>query len=269
MITVKTQAEFGSALAAGETYIFIDSPAGVWIQVSNTGNATVRAWGNATVEAWDNATVEASGNATVRAWGNATVEAWGNATVEAWDNATVEAWDNATVEASGNATVEASGNAGVHAHHRSQVKAGKCVAVHLHDATATVEGGVVIDVSKPLTDPADWCDYHGVEVKRGIATVYKAVNDAYTTDRGTDYSPGAKPAATDWRADGECGGGLHFSPTPAMARDYYPRATKFLAVGVRVKDLQPILEGGTPKCKAPAVVRACVEVDRRGEAVQS
>jgi hypothetical protein len=132
--------------------------------------------------------------------------------------------------------------------------------------SATV-GGVIIDVSKPMSDPAGWADYHGVKVsKAGVATVYKAVNDAWTTDYGFDYSPGAKPSAPDWRDDNECGGGLHFSPTPTQALAYNPEATKFLAVGVKLADLRPI-PGGTAKCKAPKVVRACVEVDIDGQAV--
>ena len=102
----------------------------------------------------------------------------------------------------------------------------------------------------------------------GIATVYKAVDDRWTTDRGTDYSPGTAPEAPDWRDDRECGQGLHFSPTPWEARAYHPEATRYVAVGIAVADLRPIL-GGTPKCKAPRVVVACREVTIDGEAVAS
>jgi hypothetical protein len=148
-----------------------------------------------------------------------------------------------------------------------RITASASVAVHLFDATVTVSGGVIIDVSKSFTDPAAWCEYYGVKVSRaGIATVYKAVNDSWTTRYGKDYSPGSKPTAPDWRDDHDCGGGLHFGPTPRHAREYHQTASRFVAVGVRVSDLRPI-PGGTAKCKAPAVVRACREVDIDGNPV--
>ena len=188
--------------------------------------------------------LQVTGSATVRAWGSATVEASGSATVEASDSATVEASDSATVEASSH------------------------VAVHLHSGRATVAGGVLIDhTTIDLTDPQTWCDYHGVPVVDGIATLHKAVGDDWSTDRGTDYSPGSLPEAPDWRDDHECGGGLHFSPHPRQSRSYYPEATRYLALGVALADLRPIA-GSTPKAKAPRVVVACREVDIDGKEVQ-
>jgi hypothetical protein len=129
--TVTTQAELDAALAKRVSTIIIDSPRGVWLTISDSGSATVRAsgsatvraWGSATVEAWGSATVEASGSATVRAWDSATVRAWGSATVEAWGSATVAAWGSATVEASDSATVEASGSATVRASDSATVAA--------------------------------------------------------------------------------------------------------------------------------------------------
>ena len=234
---VKTQKQFDDALASGEGYIEIRSERGVWIDVVSSGSATVRAY--------DSATVTAYGSATVRAYDSATVRAYGSATVTAYDSATVRAYDSATVTAS------------------------KCVAVHLHSADVTVQGGVVIDVSKPLTDPADWCEYHGIKVSEaGVATVFKAVDDNYLSGYGMSYKPGSKPVAPDWRDNTECGGGLHFSPSPTQALAYHNAVTeRFLAVGVKVADLRPI-PGGTAKCKAPRVVRACVEVDIDGRPVK-
>jgi hypothetical protein len=116
-------------------------------------------------------------------------------------------------------------------------------------------------------DGAAWCEYHGVKVERGIATLYKAVNNEWTTSRGTDYSPGAKPSCDDFRDTDACGHGLHLGPTPRHARCYFDQATKYVAVGVKVAELRPI-NGGTPKAKAPRVVRACVEVDVDGKPVE-
>ena len=103
-------------------------------------------------------------------------------------------------------------------------------------------------------------------VTDGTATLYKAVSSQWTTSRGTDYSPGTLPTCDDWSDDSECGGGLHFSPSPMEASAYYPEATRFLAVGVAVDTLRPIL-GSTPKAKAPCVVAPCREVDVDGREV--
>jgi hypothetical protein len=130
-------------------------------------------------------------------------------------------------------------------------------------------GGVVLDHTKVIDHTAkEWCEYHGVKVERGIATLYKAVNEKWTTSRRVDYSPGSLPTCDDWSDTNECGGGLHFGPTPFHALAYHPEATKFVAVGVRVSELRPITkEGGTAKAKAKRVVRACVEVDIDGKEV--
>jgi len=123
---------------------------------------------------------------------------------------------------------------------------------------------VVIDhTDTDTSDPKTWCGYHGVEVIDGVATLYKAVNDQWTTSRGVDYSPGSTPSCDDWQDTDSCGGGLHFGPTPTHALAYHPEATRFVAVGVNLSELRPI-SGGTAKAKAKRVVRACVEVDESG-----
>jgi hypothetical protein len=260
---VTTQAEFNAAAAdKAVDWIEIRSPRGVWIEVRAYGSATVTAYGSATVRAYGSATVRAYDSATVRAYGSATVTAYDSATVTAYGSATVRAYDSATVTAYGSATVRAYGSA--------TVTASPKVAVHLHSGYAKVTGGVLIDHTADLSNAADWCEYHGVKVtKAGVATLYKAVDDAWTTPRGFDYSPGSKPKAPDWSADNSCGGGLHFSPSPAQALAYHAAATRFVAVGVKVADLRPILDGGGPaKAKAPAVVRACRPVDIDGNEVR-
>ena len=182
--------------------------------------------------------VRAYGSSTVRACGSSTVTAYGSSTVTAFDSSTVTAFDSSTVTAFGSG-----------------------VAVHLHSGAAKVDGGVVIDhtTERDMT-PARWCDYHGVKVEGGIAYVYKAVDGEWTTDRGSDYSPGATPEAIDWHDDRECGHGLHFSPSPAQALAYHCEAIRFVRVGVSLDTLRPIY-GGAAKCKAPRVVVPCVEVD--------
>ncbi len=55
--------------------------------------------------------------------------------------------------------------------------------------------------------------------------------------------------AQDWAANGACGAGLHFGPTPRHARDYFEGATRFLECSIPVKDASGI-PGGTAKIKA-------------------
>jgi hypothetical protein len=142
------------------------------------------------------------------------------------------------------------------------------VAIHLHPGRATVEGGVVIDVTHVNDNAANWIEHHGLEISdAGLVTVYKAVNDNWTTDRGFDYSPGASPVAPDWQDTDSCGGGLHFSPCPSMARDYYSAATRFVAVEVLASELRPI-SGSTPKCKARSA-HVLYEVDIRGQRIEA
>jgi hypothetical protein len=130
-----------------------------------------------------------------------------------------------------------------------------------------VKGGVIIDVPK-VTTAAEWCDYHGVKVSRGIATLYKAVRDDYRSAHGADYSPGAKPAAPDWDPVPECGGGLHFSFHPVAALSYDRQATRFVACPVRLAEIVVHPDGSPTKVKAPRVVgKGCVEVDRTGKPI--
>ena len=289
---VRTQAELDKALAANTGLIEIRSPAGVWLTVMATGSSTVMAtdsstvmaagsstvvaygsstvvaYGYSTVRAYGSSTVTATDSSTVRAYGSSTVTATGSSTVRAYGSSTVTATDSSTVRAYGSSTVTATDSSTVMAAGSSTVRASSCVAVHLHSGLATIDGGVVIDVTTVNDTAEKWCAHHGVEVTDGIATVYKAVSDQWTTPRGADYTPGSTPEATDWADHAACGQGLHFGPTPAHALAYLPDATRFVAVGVELATLRPI-PGGTAKCKAPKVVRACVEVDLDGNEVES
>ena len=290
-ITVKTQAELDQALADQVDEITIDSPAGVWIYLPSSGSASVRAFGSASVRAsgsasvsaFDSASVSASGSASVSAFGSASVSASGSASVSASDSASVRAsgsasvsasdsasvraFDSASVSASDSASVRAFDSASVRAFDSASVSASEHVAVHLHSTKVTFEGGVVIDVTdlKP-DDPTTWCAGRGVQVVDGIAYLYKAVDQKWTTERGTDYTPGATPEAPDWDPAPECGGGLHFCATPLDALGYHS-GPRFVRVGVALGDLVVILPGwggSRDKVKAPRVVDACVAVDIHG-----
>src|SRR5207237_6599225 len=105
--------------------------------------------------------------------------------------------------------------------------------------------------------------FHGVEVKDGVAFLYKAVDEDFRSMYGTNYAPGAEPQAPDWDGgDAECGGGLHFSPKPAIALRFQPEAAHFVACPVRLEDIvlhdRPLY---AEKVKAKGVCGPVFEVD--------
>ena len=74
--TVTSQVDLDTALADSDVdLIIINSPQDVWLTLSQSGSATVRASDSARVEAYDSATVEGYDSATVRAYDSATVRA--------------------------------------------------------------------------------------------------------------------------------------------------------------------------------------------------
>jgi hypothetical protein len=205
-----------------------------------------------------NATARLSGNATARLSGNATARLSGNATAELSGNATAELSGNATARLSGNATARLSGNATAHG--------SKYTAIHrLAKTTKATGGGVVIEVPE-ITTMEQFFDYYGVDVKRGKATVYKIVDGEWSTGRGVIYAPGSKPSCGDWSATPCCGGGLHFSPRPFMARKYGD-GSRFVACEIKLADAVVITDGGQPdKVKAKAC-KVLFECDEDGEPV--
>ena len=152
--TCTSQAELDAAIAAGESDIIINSPAGVWLDLRTPKATRVTAWGSSTVTARDSSTVTAWDSSTVTARDSSTVTAWGSSTVTARDSSTVTALGSSTVTALGSSTVTAWGS--------STVTAAAYVAVHLHSGRAKVEGGHIIDVSAlDLTDPDTFAAYTG------------------------------------------------------------------------------------------------------------
>jgi hypothetical protein len=150
------------------------------------------------------------------------------------------------------------------------VRAGTHVAVHLHSAQATVTGGVLIDLTQlDLSDPAAWCAHHGADVVDGVAVLYKAVDQGLTA--GQNYTPtvyplGASVECDDYRADGECGGGLHLCPTPEQAAEYRPQGEKsrYLKVRAALVDMSPIVDAGGPAKVKARRVDVLAEVDQFG-----
>ena len=202
--------------------------------------------------AWVSAHVVARESAHVVAWVSAHVVAWESAHVEAWESAHVVAWGSAHVVARGSAHVVAS----------------KLVAIHRHGTRTTVAGGVVIDVIAPTT-ATGWADYYGASVIDDVVIVFKALRADLKSAHGLLYEIGATPEAPDWDAAPECGGGLHFSPHPMMAREFDADATRFIACPVALADMRAPQRGDSypNKIKARRICGPIVEVDRYGKPV--
>lgn len=225
------------------------------------GSVRVVAWDSVSVSAWSVAFVEARGSSSVSVRGSSSVVARGSASVMAWGSSKVTAMNSVHVVARDSASVVALDS--VH------VKASNFVVVQLRSVQATVSGGVVVDLTK--LDPlnlADWAEYHGAEIVVEGMIVYKAVDANLRSGLGFAYPIGETLDCPDWNPLPVCGGGLHFSPHPAQARDYYPDATRFLKCLVPVDDLV-IIDGAdnmTPKLKA-RTARVLCEVDVYGQEI--
>jgi hypothetical protein len=144
----------------------------------------------------------------------------------------------------------------------------KTVYTLITSGTPKVTGGIIRKVL--IKTALDWCNYYGVEVKDGVAVVYKALNDDFTSSHGTSYAPGTKPVADDWdKGKAECGGGLHFSPSPAAALGFHGTAQKYVACYVRLKDIRPPKDNDEypAKIKAKGCCKPCVEVDITGKPI--
>jgi hypothetical protein len=159
----------------------------------------------------------------------------------------------------------------VEARESSHVEAGKWASVlpgnNSWDAP-TINGGVLLE--RPVIDNAEiWLEYHGVPVVDGVATLFKAVDDDYRSPKGFSYVPGTTPTAPDW--DGgkeECGGGLHFCPSPAVAGTFMTGAAHYVACPVRVDDIAVHHPATYPmKIKAPGCAGPVYEVDISGKAI--
>ena len=174
------------------------------------------------------------------------VEAWGSSHVVAWESSHVEAWES------------------------SHVVARKFNSVTIFGQKVHASGGMQIHIPDNLT-AREWCDFYGVEIKRGVAILFKGLDADYSTDnarsRNLIYTPGTKPVAPDW--DGgkaECGGGIHLSPTPRHTLNFNSTATIFMAFPVKLSQIKPYKNARLPaKVKVKTVCAPIYEVDIEGK----
>ena len=129
---------------------------------------------------------------------------------------------------------------------------------------AQIEGATILP-AVDIKSPAGWCEWHGVDVVDGVAVLFKAVHDDWQGPHrgGVTFEPGSTPVAVDWDGRAECGGGLHFSPSPGHALAYLTQPAHFVACPVAVAEAVVIGD----KLKARACAGPVYEVDRRGRRI--
>jgi hypothetical protein len=144
----------------------------------------------------------------------------------------------------------------------------------------SIPGAVIIEPPK-IETPQDWCEYYGAEVRTGgnlsrelagedVAILFKALPDDLRAHGGFQYAIGELPVAPDW--DGgkrECGGGLHFSPTPRHAEEFGGEG-RYIACPVLLSDMCIHPDGIYPqKVKSPGCCAPIWEVDVDGNKLEA
>jgi len=258
---VTTQEQLNDALEK-----FIKDEDVIWLRGNGkfeiTKDAQVTAYGSSQVRACDSSQVRACDSSQVTAYDSSQVTAYGSSQVTACGSSQVTAYDSSQVTAYGSSQVRACDS--------SQVTATPLVAITITKGNPKVTGGHQIRVPK-FDTPELWCQFYGIEIKDGVAILYKGVGDDFKSPKGTYYTPGTIPVAEDWD-DGkeECGGGLHFSPRPFMTIAFNAEAKKFVGCPVALKDIVMHPDGEYPeKVKARGCCGPVFECDIDGNPVEA
>ena len=244
-IIVATQEEMDAVIA--------DAPIAHRIEVRGNGLISVNPQCPLDVLVFDSVTVTACGSAAVWAYDSSAVTACDSSAVTAYGSSAVHAYDSSAVTASDSSTVHACDSSAVHA-----TAAGVTITIH---------------TTTDATTPTRWATENGASVSGGEVKLYKALPDDLTSGllygHPTVWAVGEEVTCDDWRADDECGGGLHLSPTPGHAWQYldYETRPRFLECVALIDTIIP-LHGDVAKCKTPRV-RVVREVDVMGHQVTS
>ena len=111
-------------------------------------------------------------------------------------------------------------------------------------------------------DTADaWADYCGLDVVDGHVELHKpgCADGTGGTGRPVTYAVGVETVAPDWDRTyaGQCGRGLHLSPSPSQAGGYCPGAVAVLACRVALADIaapEACLDKGRARACTPTRV---------------
>jgi hypothetical protein len=303
VIEVRNQAELAKALkktnnGADELIVCVGGghfrlPAGSRVRgrencsIVGWGNCSIEGWGNCSIEGWENCSIVGRENCSIEGRENCSIEGWGNCSIEGWENCSIVGRENCSIVGWGNCSIEGWENCSIVGWEncsirawsdRGSIKAAKNVVVMKHNPAATISGGRVLEMHRPETAEG-WCEFYGVEIRKGgrfsrklagqdVAILFKVLPKDLVAYGGFQYVIGETPAAPDW--DGgkrECGGGLHFSPTPRHAEKFGGEG-RYIACPVLVSELCVHPDGMYPqKVKAPGCCAPIWEVDVDGNAI--
>ena len=242
IIEIKTQMEFETALKAGDIADLVAGSFSLITKGNESPHMIVRAGVSLHVEARESSQPHVG----ARESSQPHVVAW----------------------ASSQPHVEANGYVQLSIYGKVIAKCTAKVSILIDGIGSKVSGGKKTIIT-PITTVREWCDRYAVTIKKGIAILYKSVDDDYSTNnaraKNIFYKPGNKPSAPDW--DGgkeECGGGLHFCPSPIHA-ELFNKGKHFMACPIKISDIVIHKNAKYPtKVKAPGVCADIYEVDRMG-----
>ena len=144
-----------------------------------------------------------TGNSSVVAWGNSSVEARGNSSVEAWGNSVIRIFSNIRLKLN-----QFSVGIGIGIKIKAEYKSGS--ATLINKEIAKYDKKLFLRMYKKNIQ------------KGGEILLYKSVKDDNTDFYSGKIKYIGKVICPDWddNPNRECGGGLHLSPTPELAKSF-------------------------------------------------
>ena len=141
------------------------------------------------------------------------------------------------------------------------------VSILAKSKDALLSGGYILG-NKVLT-PQEWLCACNIEINKGNVILFKSLYRNWATQNGVTFKVGKITIAPDWDAsfDGECGKGLHFSPTVAQTKPFRDDGV-FVACEVAVKDIAnlPAFAQYPDKIRARAC-KTLYQVDENGKKI--
>jgi len=176
------------------------------------------------------------GSSHAELYGSSYAELYGSSYAELYDSshAMLHHSSHAVLYGSSHAELHNSSHAVLHdSSHAKTLSPYALIVVRSRDASGV--GNIVGD--KPIS-PGDWLSLCGVSVIRGYAMLYKSVLPDLTTRNGVSFKPKTRHVAPDWDSEfeGECGKGIHYSPSVGQARLFRDEGV-YVACRVKVSDI--------------------------------
>jgi hypothetical protein len=221
------------------------------------GNSHAELWGNSHAELWGNSHAELRENSHAVLWENSHAVLWenshavlrGNSHAELRENSHAVLWENSHAVLRGNshaelrenshAVLRGNSHAVLWGNSHAQCKSPYACGI-LKFIASSCTGRHIGD--KPIK-PEEYLQSCGIEIKRKAVILYKSVTKDFTDHKTGQikYLIGKEVVCPDWDADfkGECGYGLHLSPTIQQAISFNDSGT-YLACRVKVANISSL-----------------------------